>query len=69
MEGSGEDVRARMTGLAVEEASLMDITVDLCEVSQLDMVGAASVILVEGSMEVEAPIILAEVEVEEADLP
>ena len=68
MEGSGEDVRARTTGLEVEEASLMDITVDQCEVSQLDMVGAASVILVEGSMEVEE-IISAEVEVEEADLP
>ena len=66
MEGSGEDVRARTTGLEVEEASLMDITVDQCEVSLLDMVGAASVILVEGSMEVEE-IILAEVE--EADLP
>ena len=68
MEGSGEDVRARTTGLEVEEASLMDITVDQCEVSLLDMVGVASVILVEGSMEVEE-IILAVVEVEEADLP
>ena len=67
MEGSGEDVRARTTGLEVVEASLMDITVDQCEVSLLDMVGAASVILVEGSMEVEE-IILAVVEVEEADL-
>ena len=68
MEGSGEDVRARTTGLEVEEASLMDITVDQCEVSLLDMVEAASAILVEGSMEVEE-IILAVVEVEEADLP
>ena len=66
MEGSGEDVRARTTGSEVEEASLMDITVDQCEVSQLDMVGAASVILVVGSVD---PIISAEEVVEVEGLP
>ena len=58
MEGSGEDDRALTTGLEGVEGSLMDITVDQCEVSQLDMVEAASAILVVGSME--DPIILAE---------
>ena len=66
MEGSGEDDRDLTTGLEVDEASLTDISVDQCEDSELDMLEAASVILVVGS--VEDPIILAEA-VEEVDLP
>ena len=58
MEGSEEDDRARMTGLEVEEDSLMDISVDQCEVSELDTGAVASEILVVGS--VEDPIISAE---------
>ena len=58
MEGSGEDGRALTTGSEVEEDSLMDISADQCEDSELDMVEAASVILVVGSLE--EPIILAE---------
>ena len=58
MEASGEDDRALTTGLEVEEGSPMDISVGQCEDSELDMVEAASVILVVGSLE--EPIILAE---------
>ena len=53
-----EDARALTTGLEGVEGSLMDISVDQCEDSELDMVEAASVTLVVGSLE--EPIILAE---------
>ena len=46
-----EDARALTTGLEGVEGSLMDISVDQCEDSELDMVEAASVILVVGSLE------------------
>ena len=51
MEGSGGDDRAPTTGLEVEEDFPMDISVDQCEVLELDMVEAALAILVEGSMD------------------
>ena len=67
MEGSGEDGRAPTTGSGVEGDSRMDISGDQCEDSeQLAMVGAASAILVVGSVDL---IISAEVVVEEWEVP